>query len=41
MKTLALHRAGVLPQLPELLPGGMTCPSNQSQQQNNRQGETV
>jgi hypothetical protein len=41
MKTLALHRAEVFPQLLELSPGGMACPCNQSCQQNNRQGETV
>jgi hypothetical protein len=41
MKTPALHGAKVLPQLLELLPGGMACPSDQSRQQNNHQGETV
>ena len=41
MKTLALDRAEVFPQLLELSPGGMSCPSNQSRQQNNRRGEAV
>jgi hypothetical protein len=41
MKTLALHRAEVFPQLHELLPSGMSCPPNQSRQQNNRQGEAI
>jgi hypothetical protein len=41
MKTLALHRAEILPQLLELLPGGISCPSDQSRQQNNSHSEAV
>ena len=41
MKTLALHRAKVFPQLLELLPGRMACPADQGRQQDNRQGEAV
>ena len=41
MKTLALHRAEVFPQLLEFLPRSLARPSNQSRQQNHREGEAV
>src|SRR6266542_195280 len=41
MKTLTLHGAETFPQRHELLPGGMSCPSDQIHQQSNRRDEAV